>query len=100
MEEFHSEVRVIANLSALEMRASATTKMAAKGIKHVEIDILQNSSFPLNEAAEMGGTSNVPNGAGRRVSVAFEIIRERIDVWSTDSGAEAPQRLGCNKKLL
>jgi hypothetical protein len=48
----------------------------------------------------MGSASNVPNGAGWRASLAFEIIRERIDVWSTDSGAEAPQRLGCRKKLL
>jgi hypothetical protein len=32
MEEFHSEVRVIANLSALEMGASATPKVATKGI--------------------------------------------------------------------
>ena len=33
MEELHSETGVIADLSALEMRASATAKMAAKGIK-------------------------------------------------------------------
>ena len=53
MEELHSELGVIADLSALEMRASATAKMAAKGIKQVEIDVLQNTAFPLNEAAEM-----------------------------------------------
>jgi len=40
VEELHSEVGVIANLSALEMRAGAPAKMAAKGIKHVEIDLL------------------------------------------------------------
>ena len=90
MKELHSELGVVAGLSALEMRASATPKMAAKGIKHIEIDVLQNTAFPLNEAAEMGGTSNVSNGACRGVSFAFEVIRERVDVWSTDSTAQTP----------
>ena len=63
MEELHSELGVIADLSALEMRASATAKMAAKGIKHGEIDVLQHTAFPLNEAAEMRRGSNVSNGA-------------------------------------
>ena len=85
MEELHSEMRVIADLSSLEMRASATAKMANKRMKHVEIDVCQNPASPLNEAAEMGGGSNVSNGAGRGVSVAFEVICERVDVWSTDS---------------
>src|ERR1700736_2608075 len=76
------------------------TNMAAKGIKYVEIDVAQNTAFPLNEAAEMGGGSNVSNGAGRRVSVAFEVICERIDVWSTDSNAQAPQRLGREETLF
>ena len=89
-EELHSEMRVIANLSASEMRASATAKVATKGNKYVEIDVPQNTAFSLNEAAEMGGSSNVSNGAGRRVSVAFEVICERIDVCSTDSTAQAP----------
>jgi hypothetical protein len=40
MEEFHSELGVVANLSTLEMRASATPKMAAKDIQHSEIDVL------------------------------------------------------------
>jgi len=80
MEELRSELSVIANFSALEMRASATAKMAAKGIKYVEIDVAQNTAFVLNETAEMRGGSNVSNGAGRRVSVAFEAICERIDV--------------------
>jgi hypothetical protein len=63
MKEFHSELGVVANPSALEMRASATPKMAAKGIKHGEIDILQGTPFPLNEAAEMRRGSDVSNGA-------------------------------------
>jgi len=88
MKELHSELGVIADLSALEMRASAMAKVTAKGIKQSEIDVLQNTAFPLNEAAEMGGGSNVSNGAGRRVSVAFEVICERVDVWSTDSTAQ------------
>jgi hypothetical protein len=90
MKEFHSELGVVADLSALEMRASATPKMAAKGIKHIEIDVLQTPTFSLNEAAEMGGTSNVSNGACRGVSLAFEVIGERVDVWSTDSSAQTP----------
>jgi hypothetical protein len=88
MEELHSELGVVADLSALEMRASATPKMAAKGIKHVEIDVLRSNAFPLNEAAEMGGSSNVANGACRGVSLAFEVICKRVDVWSTDSTAK------------
>jgi hypothetical protein len=45
------------------MRASATPKMAAKGIKHGAIDLLQNTPFSLNEAAEMRRGSDVSNGA-------------------------------------
>jgi hypothetical protein len=90
MKELHSELGVVANLSALEMGASATSKMAAKGIKLIEIDVFQNTAFPLNEAAEMGGGSSVSNGACRGVSLAFEVICERVDVWSTDSTAKAP----------
>jgi hypothetical protein len=100
MEEFHSELGVIANLSASENRASATPKMAAKGIKHVEINVLQNTAFPLNEAAEMGGSPKVTNSACRSVSFAFEVVCERIDVWSTDSTAQTPQRLGRGEVLL
>jgi hypothetical protein len=90
MEELDSERGVIADLSALEMRASAMSKMAAEGIKHVEIDVLQNTAFPLNEAAEMGGRSKVANGACRGVSLAFEVICKPITVWSTDSAAQTP----------
>ena len=57
----------------------------------------QNAASPLNEAAEMSGGSNVSNGAGRSVSVAIEIIGERVDVWSTDSTAQAPNVLGAEK---
>jgi hypothetical protein len=63
MKELHSELGVVANPSALEMRASATPKMAAKAIKHGEIDLLQNTTFSLNEAAEMRCGSDVSNGA-------------------------------------
>jgi len=80
---------MIANLCSLEMRASATAKMAIKDMQHVEIDVCQNAAPPLNEAAEMGGGSNVSNGAGRGVSVTFEVICERVDVWSTDSTPQA-----------
>ena len=55
VEELHSEVSVIADLSTPEMRAAAPAKMAAKGINHVEIDVLQNADSSLNEAAEMCG---------------------------------------------
>jgi hypothetical protein len=76
MEKLHSELGMIANLSAFEMRASATAKVAAKGIKCVEIDIPQNTALPLNEAAEMGRRSNVSKRAGRRVSGTFEAVCE------------------------
>jgi hypothetical protein len=97
--ELHSELSVIANFSALEMRASATARMTAKGIKYVEIDGAQNTAFPLNEAAEIAAGSNLSNGAGWRVSVAFEVICERVDVWSTDYTAQAAQRLGRGEKF-
>jgi len=64
--------------------------MATKGIKRVAIDVRQDTAFPLNEAAEMGGGSNVSNGACWGVSLAFEVICERVDVWSTDSTAQTP----------
>ena len=89
MEKLHSKTRVIADLCSLEMRASATAKMVNKGMKRVEIDVCQNAASPLNEAAEMGGGSNVSNGAGRGVSVAFEVICERVYVLSTDSTPQA-----------
>src|SRR5580704_14896831 len=63
MKELHSELGVIADLSALEMRASATAKVTAKGVKHGEIGVLQNTPFSLNEAAEMTRRSDISNGA-------------------------------------
>ena len=61
MKELHSELGVIADLSALEMRASATAKVTTKGIKQDEIDVLQRTPSPLNEAAEMRRGSDVSN---------------------------------------
>jgi len=61
MKELHSELGVITDLSALEMRASATAKVTAKGIKQGEIDVLQRTPSPLNEAAEMRRGSDVSN---------------------------------------
>jgi hypothetical protein len=100
MKELRSEVLMITYLAPPEMRAAAAAKMATEGIKHVEIDVLQNTAFPLNEAAEMGGRSNVSNGAGWGVSVTFEVICKRIDVWSTDSRAQAAQRFGRGEVLF
>jgi hypothetical protein len=100
MEKLHSELGVITDLSTLEMRASATAKVAAKAIKHIEIDVLHSAASPLDEAAEVGGGSNVPNGAGWRISVAFEVICKRINVWSADPAAQAPQRFGSGEKRL
>jgi len=93
-EKLHAKTRVIADLCSLEMRASATAQMTIKRIDRFGIDVRQNIAFPVNEAAKMNGSSNVSNGAGWGVSVAFEVICKRIDVWSTDSAAQAPQRLG------
>src|ERR1035441_2398925 len=88
MEELDAKLGVIADPSALEMRASASPKMSGKGIKQFEIDVFQNTAFPLNEATEMCSSSNVSNRACRGVSLTFEVIRKRIDVWSTDSTAK------------
>jgi hypothetical protein len=68
--------------------------MTAKRIKHVEIDVHQNAASSMNEATEMCGGSNIANGTRRSVSVAIEIVGERVDVRSTDSSAQAPKRLG------
>jgi hypothetical protein len=89
-EEFHAEARVITNLSSLEMGTSAAAKMLAERGKRVEIDVRQNTAFPLNETAGMGGRSNVSNGAGRGVSLAFEVICKPVDRWCTDSPAQTP----------
>jgi hypothetical protein len=71
MEELRSEVLMVTYLATLEMRAAAPAKMSAKGIEHVEIDVLQNAASPLNEAAEMSGGSNIANGTGRGVSLSI-----------------------------
>ena len=89
MEQLHSKVGVIANLSSLEMGTSAAAKMLTEGIELVEIDVRQNATFPLNETAEMGSRSNISNGACRSKSLAFEVICKPVDVWSTDSTAES-----------
>src|SRR3954447_17682422 len=93
VEELHSEVGVIVDLSASEMRAAAPAQMVGKRIKYVEIDVPQKAASSLNEAAEMRCGSNVANSTGRSVSVAIEIVGERVDVRSTDSSAQAPKRL-------
>jgi hypothetical protein len=54
----------------------------------------------LNEAAKMGGGSQVTNRTGRGIAVALELLCEGIDVGSTDSSAQAPQRLGRGEKRL
>ena len=88
MEELDSKLGVVADLSALEMRTSATPKMSGKGIKQFEVDVFQDTAFPLNEATEMSGSSNISNCACRGVSLTFEVICKRVDVWSTDSTAK------------
>jgi hypothetical protein len=90
VKELHSEVRVITNLSSLEMGTSAAAKMLTEGSKGAEIDVRQNAAFPLNETAEMGGRSNVSNGARWGISPMFEVICKPVDVWSTDSTAQTP----------
>jgi hypothetical protein len=100
MEQLHSKVGVIANLSSLEMGTSAAAKMLTEGIEHVEMDVRQNATFPLNETAEMGSRANISNGACRGISFAFEVICKPVDVWSTDSTAQKPQRLGRGKVFL
>jgi hypothetical protein len=63
MKELYSELGVVADLSALEMRASATAKVTAKGFKRGDIDVLQHTPSLLNEASEMRRGSDVSNGA-------------------------------------
>ena len=94
IEELHSEVSVMVNLSTSEMRAAAPAQMAAKTVKYVEINVRQNAASSLDEAAEMCSGSNIANGTGRSVSVANEIVGERVDIKSTDSSAQAPKRFG------
>ena len=89
MKKPRSKPCVMGDLCSLEMRTVATAKMTRKGIKRVEIDVRKNVASSLYEAAEMSGCSNISNGAVRGVSIAFEVIGEGIDVWSTDSTPQA-----------
>jgi hypothetical protein len=100
VKKLYSKVGVITDLSTLAVKAAAAAKMAAKGIEHIEIDVLQNAASSLNEAAEMSGGSNVPNGSGRGVSVAIETVGECVDVRSTNSSAQALKRLGRGEVLF
>jgi hypothetical protein len=74
--------------------------MAAKRVKYAEIDVRQNAASSPDEAAEMCSGSNIPNGTGRSVSVAIEIVGERVNVRSTDSFAQAPKRPGRGEVLF
>jgi hypothetical protein len=94
MKELGSELGVIADFSALEVRTSAMMEMTAEGIQKLAIDVLQNTAFSLYEAAEMGSCPDIPNSAGRCISILFEIICKCIDIRSADSPAQTPQRLG------
>jgi hypothetical protein len=89
VKELHSELSVIADSSALEMRTSAVPQMAIKRFECIGIDVRQTAAFPLNEAAEVSGATNVSNGTRRGISVALEVICERVDICSTDSAAQA-----------
>ena len=89
MKKFDSKTRVKGDLCSLEVRAPATAKMAYKSMKRAAGDVCQNTTSPLNEAAEMGSGSKVSNRAGPGVSVVFEIICERVYVRSTDSTTQA-----------
>jgi hypothetical protein len=89
MKKFDSKTRVKGDLCSLEVRAPATAKMAYKSMKRAAVDVCQNTTSPLNEAAEMGSGSKVSNRAGPGVSVVFEIICERVYVRSTDSTTQA-----------
>src|SRR5689334_25253291 len=100
VEELGAELSVIANFAALEVRASATAKVAVKSLKEVGIDVAQRTALALKEAAKVGGGSQITNGAGRGVAVALELLCEGIEVGSTDSSAQAPQRLGRGEKRL
>ena len=97
--ELHSELSVIANFSALEMRASATAQMTAKGIKYVEIDGAQNTAFPLNEAAEIAA------GATYRTALAGAYpSRSRLSANASMFGPLIPPRkrlsvLGAEKNV-
>jgi hypothetical protein len=68
------------------MRASATAKMTAKGIKHVEITAISLGTPPFRRMKRPNAQRLECIGRlGWRVSDPFKVIRKRINVYSTDS---------------
>jgi hypothetical protein len=90
MKELRSETRVITDLSSLEMRAPATPKVAIKRFKRRNVDVREDTTLPLDKAAEMGRCPDVSDSARGSVSIAFQVVRKRVDVWSADSAAQSP----------
>jgi hypothetical protein len=70
MKEFRSELSVITNLSALEMRTSTLAKMVVEAVECLGIDIRQTTASPFNEATDMGGATDISNSAGRGIPCA------------------------------
>ena len=99
MKKFYSKTCVKGDLCPHEVRAPATAKMANKSMKRAAIDVCQNATSPLNEAAEMGSGSNVSNGAGPGVSIAFEVICERVYVGPLIPLRKRRSVLGAEKKF-
>jgi hypothetical protein len=79
MKKFRAKTRVIADLCSLEMRTMTTAKMASKSTKRGGINVRQSAASPLQKATEMSCGTNISDGTARGVSVAFEIIRKRVD---------------------
>ena len=71
MKELCSKLSVIANFSALEVRTSTASKMVVESVECLGIDIRQTAAFSFNEAADMSGSTDVSNGAGRRIPCVF-----------------------------
>jgi len=71
---------MVANLPALEMRTSATPKMATEGIKSVLVYIRENTSLSLNEAAKMRCGSNISNCTGLGVLIALQDTGKPVDI--------------------
>jgi hypothetical protein len=79
-KKLHSKARMVANLPALEMRTSATPKMATEGIKSVLVYIRENTSLSLNEAAKMRCGSNISNCTGLGVLIALQDTGKPVDI--------------------
>jgi hypothetical protein len=90
MKELRSETRVITDLSSLKMRTAATPKVASKRFKRCNVDVREDTTLPLDKAAEMGRGPDVSDSARGSVSITFQVVRKRVDVWSADSAAQAP----------